>query len=77
VVAPFGGASGSPTHNSGYRGEHAVREEVPKPGLRLSVDNAVNDLVQVGALVDVVCDARRENGEDISGSFVTLVEPGK
>ena len=58
----------------GVRGEHSVGQQVTKLGLGPSVDDAVNDAVQVSARVDVVRDARgsvhwrgRRIPEDIRG----------
>jgi hypothetical protein len=35
----------------------------------------VNDAMQIGARVDVVCDARGDYGQDIAGALYALVEP--
>ena len=39
--------------------------------------NAVNDTVKIGAWVDLVRDARRDDREDVAGAGAALVEPDK
>jgi hypothetical protein len=43
------------------RDEHAVRQKLAQLGVGPSMHDSVNDLVQVGARVDVMRDARRDD----------------
>jgi hypothetical protein len=61
----------------GVSDEQAVREELSEVGLRPSVHDGVNDLVQVGARVDVVGDAGGDDREDVRGALGAFVEPGE
>ena len=55
--------------------EACDRARVPGLRLRPSVHDAVNNLVQVRARVDVVRDARRDDRQDVRGTFAAFVEP--
>jgi hypothetical protein len=52
-------------------------EQVAEPVLRPSVHDAVDDLVRVGAQVNVVSDARCDNRENIPDALAAVVEPGE
>jgi hypothetical protein len=59
------------------RGKHAVRKQLTELRVWPAVDNAMKHSMQVGARVDVVRDARRDDREDNGGAFGALVEPGE
>jgi hypothetical protein len=61
----------------GMRGKHAVRKQLTALRVWPAVDNAMKHSMQVGARVDVVRDARRDDREDNGGAFGALVEPGE
>ena len=55
--------------------EHAIWEQLANPGLGPSVHNAVNDAMEIGARVDVMGDARRDDREDIARARAALIKP--
>ena len=57
------------------RDENAIRQEVAEPGLRPSVDDELRDEMEIGAWVDVVGDARRDDREDARGALAAEIEP--
>jgi hypothetical protein len=61
----------------GMRREHAVGEKLTEHVVGPSVHNATNDLVQIGARIDVVSNARRDNRENVSGALSAVVEPSE
>jgi hypothetical protein len=71
----MGNASGIPNVEFGVRGEHSVGQQVTKLRLGPSVDDAVNDAVQISARVDVVRDARGDDRQDIARAAAAFVEP--
>lgn len=57
------------------RREHAIGEQVAELVLRPSVHDAMNDLVQVCAWIDVVGDARRDNRKNVRSALSAVIEP--
>jgi hypothetical protein len=56
-------------------GKHAIGQQLAELVLRPSVHDAVNDLVQIGPRVDVVCNAGRDDGENGARPLGAIVEP--
>ena len=61
----------------GVRGEHAIWEQVAELVLRPSVQDAMNDLVQVRARVDVVGNARGDNRKNVCSALCAVIAPGE
>jgi hypothetical protein len=57
------------------RSKHSVRQKVTKFGVRPSMHDALNDAMQVGTRVDVMCDAGGDDGQDIAGALASFVKP--
>ncbi len=57
--------------------EDAIGEELVEAGVSPTVDDELGDGVEVGARIDVVRDARRDDGEDARGTHRALVAPGE
>jgi hypothetical protein len=59
------------------RGEHPIGEELAELGLRPSVHEELPYEMKVGARVDVVGDARRDDRQDIRRALGAFIEPCK
>jgi hypothetical protein len=57
----------------GMRSEHAVGQEVSELCLRPTVNNAVNDAMEIRPRVDVVRDTGRDDREDVAGAHAAFV----
>ena len=56
-------------------GKHSVRQQLTKFGLGPAVHDAMNDAMQVGAGIHIVCNAGRDDGQDIAGALSAFIEP--
>lgn len=57
--------------------QHAIGQEVTELRLRPPSHDELGHEVQVSARVDVVCDARGDDREDIPSAFSAFIEPSK
>ena len=57
------------------RDENAIGQELAELRVWPSVDDELRDEMEIGAWVDVVGDARRDDGEDACGALAADVEP--
>jgi hypothetical protein len=73
----MGNASGSPTQSSGCSASMRSGRRSRSFAWGPSVHDAMNDEMQVGARVDVVRDARRDDGQDIAGALSPFIEPSE
>lgn len=75
--SPVGNAAGSLAASSGCRATIPIRQEFAEPAMRPPGDDEARDHVEVGARIDVVLDAGRDDRQDGGGALAADVEPGE